>query len=52
MSIVQGSLLLYTKRAIGWVPTSFLFFADGQIGFVPFPVLFYALLFLAFFIFL
>jgi len=52
MSIVQGSLLLYTKRAIGWVPTAFLFFADGQIGFVPFPVLFYALLLLAFSIFL
>jgi len=52
MSIVQGSLLLYTKRAIGWVPTTFLFFADGQIGPVPFPVLFYVLLFLTFFVFL
>lgn len=50
-AILQGSVLLYTKKPVGGVTRGFMFFANGQLGPVPFAFVFWVLL-LAFFLFL
>ncbi len=50
-AILQGSVLLYTKKPVGGVTRGFMFFANGQLGSVPFAFVFWAIL-LAFFLFM
>ncbi len=50
-AILQGSVLLYTKKPVGGVTRGFMFFANGQLGPVPFAFVFWVLL-LAIFLFL
>lgn len=50
-AILQGSVLLYTKKPVGGVTRGFMFFANGQLGPVPFAFVFWVGL-LALFLFL
>ncbi|MCX6091169.1 MAG: ABC transporter permease, partial [Candidatus Atribacteria bacterium] len=47
-SIVQGAVLLYTKKPVGGVTTGFKFFANGEVGPVPFAFLFWVAVLLLF----
>jgi ribose transport system permease protein len=47
MSVVQGSLLLYTKSPVGSVPPSFDFLAWGKVWMIPFPILLFAVVAIA-----
>lgn len=49
-SVIQGLVLLYTKRSIGKISPGWNFFAEGMIGPVPFPVIFWGVLFLVAFV--
>jgi len=51
-SLLQGSVLLYTKKPIGSVTRGFMYFANGQIGPIPFAVIFWAIFIIAFLILL
>ncbi|MGQ9622590.1 MAG: ABC transporter permease [Candidatus Caldatribacteriaceae bacterium] len=50
-AILQGSVLLYTKKPVGGVTRGFMFFANGQLGPAPFAFIFWAIL-LVFFLFI
>jgi len=50
-AILQGSVLLYTKKPVGGVTRGFMFFANGQLGAIPFAFVFWVIL-LSFFLFL
>ncbi|BER92661.1 hypothetical protein M15_14050 [Atrimonas thermophila] len=51
-SILQGAVLLYTKKPVGGVTRGFMFFANGQLGPIPFAFIFWIALLLVFWIIL
>ena len=51
-TVLQGVVLLYTKKPVGGVTRGFMFFANGDIGPVPFAFLFWVAILIFFFVLL
>jgi len=51
-TMLQGVVLLYTKKPVGGVTRGFMFFANGNIGPVPFAFLFWVAILIFFYILL